>query len=49
MELTLKETYTIGQQKQSWIDFLPEPFDFKIHIEDLGGNREGVFAREAGQ
>ena len=35
-------------QKQTWIDFLPEPFDFKIHVEDLGGNRGGVFAQEAG-
>ena len=34
--------------KQSWIDFLPDPFDFTIHIWDLGGNREGVFAQEAG-
>ena len=34
-------------QQQSWIDFLPEPFDFKIHIEDLGGNRAGVFAQGA--
>ena len=34
--------------KQSWIDFLPDPFDFNIHVEDLGCNREGVFEQEAG-
>ena len=27
--------------KQTWIDFLSDPFDFKIHVEDLGGNRGG--------
>ena len=34
--------------KQSWIDFLPDPFDFNIHVEDLGCNREGVFEQKAG-
>ena len=34
-------------KKQTWFDFLPEPFDFEIQVADVGGMRGGVFTQEA--